>query len=438
MKVIEINEQEFDEYVINQELANPWQTSFYGKACTALGYDVKYLGFEEGMSLKGATMLILKTVYLGQSISYSPRGVITEYEDSKNVENIFKALFDYCNSNKIMGFIMDPSIILTIRDKDGQLKINEQNIDKKLDNIMQGGDLLKANTYARDIVNHLISDVDFEFFGQNLGFEATLPRWYAVNNLPFDPRQLFKKIDKRIRNKLRKSIKMGVEIYKDDSKNVELIYDVLKTKFKRPIEYYKNLIQNNPHIEIYVAKINSEKYINNSKVLYEQELEKNDILNKVIQEKNALGKNTNHVLNSKMDSDNIIGSLKEHLVLSTQTLKDYPEGKIIGVALVSTIGKTVTIFEDGYLPEHGNLHPLNLLRWKILENYSNSNYRAIIMGEITGGFLRQRNPYYGVNEAKLAFRGNMLEYIGEFGIVINKTLFNLYLASTNKRHNFKI
>ena len=34
------------------------------------------------------------------------------------------------------------------------------------------------------------------------------------------------------------------------------------------------------------------------------------------------------ILNQKMESDKIINSFKEHLVISTQTLKDYPDGKI--------------------------------------------------------------------------------------------------------------
>lgn len=438
MKIIEINEQEFDDFTVNHELGNPWQTSFFGKAATTLGYEVKYLGIEEGMSLKGAMLILLKTVYLGQKISYAPRGIITEYDDLKQLERIFSSLKDYFNNNKIMGFIMDPPIILTIRDKNGQVKIVSQNIDKKIDTLINGGDILKANPNAREIVNHLIKKIDFEFRGQNLFFEAILPRWYGVTNLPVNSRQLFSKIDKRVRTKLRKSIKMGVEVYKDEIKNVNNIYEILKLKFNRPIEYYQNFIKNNPNCEIYIAKLNSEKYINSSKVLYEQELEKNEILNKIISEKNSRGSNINKTLNAKMNSDNLIASLKEHLINSTQTLKDYPNGKIIAVAIVSTVGKSISIFEDGYDPAHSNLHALNLLRWKILETYSNSNYRAFITGEITGGFIRERNSLYGINEAKMSYKGNMLEYVGEFGLITNKTLFNLYIAANNERYDFRI
>ena len=45
---------------------------------------------------------------------------------------------------------------------------------------------------------------------------------------------------------------------------------------------------------------------------------------------------------------------------------------------------------------------------------------------------------YGINQARLSLRGNVLEYIGEFGIMTNRAMYNLYLASVIDRHKFKI
>ena len=57
-----------------------------------------------------------------------------------------------------------------------------------------------------------------------------------------------------------------------------------------------------------------------------------------------------------MESDRIINNFKEHLVISTQTLKDYPNGRIIAMCIVIRDKNNVTIFEDGYLKEYGNLN----------------------------------------------------------------------------------
>ena len=81
MKIVELTPQDFDVYAKDHELANPWQTSNFGNAATALGYSTMYLGFEDGLAIKGVTLLLTKNVYLGQSVSYAPRGPLLDYED---------------------------------------------------------------------------------------------------------------------------------------------------------------------------------------------------------------------------------------------------------------------------------------------------------------------------------------------------------------------
>lgn len=438
MKIVELGQEEFDNIAKNHEYANPWQTSNFGKAAEALGYEVLYLGFEDGRAIKGCTLLLTKNVYLGQSVSYAPRGILIDYEDYKLLESALNELKSYLNDKKIMSFTMDPPVILSIKNNKGQLKEDSKGVDKKLDAILHGGDILKANAYATNIRELIMKKAKFEYRGENLYFDSILPRWYAFTNLPINAKTLLAKIDKRARNKLRKAAKLGLEILRDETQNINYIYDIAKENFRRPIEYYKNFIENNPDCEIYLARINSEKYVNNSKVLYEREIERNELLNRIIQEKNRKGKNMNRVLNQKMESDAIISAYKEHLVKSTQTLKDYPDGKVIAFCIVTKNGNNVSIFEDGYLKEHGDIPAIALLRWKILEHYSNSNFRTFNFGAITGNFNKKQNPLYGLNQSRLSLRGNVIEYIGEFGIMTNKTMYNLYQASVIDRHKFRI
>lgn len=438
MKIVELTPENFDAYAKSHEYANPWQTTNFGNAAISLGYEVLYLGFEEGMEVKGVTLLLTKNVYMGQSVSYAPRGPLIDFENFDFAEQALKELKKYLNDKKIMSFTMDPPVILSIRNKYGALKENTNDVDKKLDAILHGGEIVKANQYAKDIVNFLLKKMNFDFRGQNLFFEGILPRWYAVTNLPINAKTLLSKIDKRARTKLRKSARLGVEILKDETKNIQAIYEIAKEKFNRPMEYYQNLIINNPECEVYIARVNSERYVNNSKGLYEKEIERNERLNIIIQERNASGKNIRKTLNQKMESDRIIAGYKEHLVKSTQTLKDFPNGRIIAMCIVIKHGNNVSIIEDGYLKEYSNLNAAFLLRWQVIKQYSSSNLRTFIFGEITGGFDPRRNPIYGLNEAKLALRGSILEYIGEFGIMTNKTMYNLYQTTVNERFEFKI
>ena len=89
----------------------------------------------------------------------------------------------------------------------------------------------------------------------------------------------------------------------------------------------------------------------------------------------------------------------------------YPNGRVIAFCLVMRHGNNISIFEDGFLKEYSNLNAAHLLRWKIIEQYSNSESKTFIFGEITGGFDITRNPLYGLNQAKLAFKGSIMENI---------------------------
>ncbi len=438
MKVLELRSDEFDSIAKNHELANPWQTSSFGKAAEALGYNVMYLGFEHNNSVSSAALILTKNVYLNQYVAYCPRGILTDFSDFRTLDTLLRYLKEYLNNKRIMGFTMDPPIILNIRNKTGIYKQNESSIDKKLDAILYGDNTLKKHSDAEEIRKTLLKKFNYEYRGENLYFDAILPRWYAVTTLPINPKKLLTKIDKRTRNKLRKAAKLGVDILKDDTKNIDYIYDVAKTTFGKPIEYYKSFIEDNPDCEIFIAKLNTEKYVNNSKVLYEREIDKNERINAIVQDRNRKGKNLNRALNKKMESDKIIASYKEHLLSSTETLKNYPEGKVIAFCIVTKSGDRLEIFEDGYLKEHSAISALALLRWKILEYYSDSNFRSFNFGAITGNFKKEENTLYGVNQARLSLLGSVVEYVGEFGIMTNRTLYNLYLASTKDRFHFKI
>lgn len=136
---------------------------------------------------------INKNVYLGQSISYAPRGVLIDYEDYNFLESALKCLKDYLSDKKIMSFTMDPPIIMSVRNKHGNLTENRGSVDKKIDAILHGGDELKANQYAKEIREVIMKKANFEYRGENFYFEGILPRWYAITTLPINARRLLSK-----------------------------------------------------------------------------------------------------------------------------------------------------------------------------------------------------------------------------------------------------
>ena len=435
MKIVELSADEFDGFSKTHKLANPWQTSFFGKAAEKLGYEVLYLGFEDNGNIFGCTLLLTKNVYLGQSISYAPRGLLIDYENYKQVEVTLKTLVNYLSNRKIMSLTFDPEIILNVRNRKGLLLDKEDELEKRKYQQLINGPQVEPSNNASNIRELIIRKCNFEYCGEKLFFEGIMPRWYAISPLQINPKNLLNMIGKNKRKKLIKVSKLGVEILKDDTKDINSIYEVLKENGK-PIEYYQNLINGNEDCEVFIARINPKTYIQHSKYFYMTELERNDALNNKVT--NRKGKNTQKYINAKMESDKAIEGYKEHIKKATDILTNYPSGKIIAVSIVMKANGTINIMEEAYLKEYKSISALHLTRFKILRHYANSNYKYINYGYITGDFDRKRNIYYGINESKLALGARTAEYIGEFGIRTNKAMYTLYQASTKDRFKFKI
>lgn len=415
MKVIELRPEQFFEYIKNETNSNPWQTPWYGNILSKFNFSIDYIGFEEDGRLIGASLLLGKIVYMGFKHYYAPRGIITDYNDLRMLDLILKELQKYIFRKKGILLTIDPFVIKTIRNKNGVSIFENEN--------------------CSSIINTICKN-NFDYLENDPYFEGIQPRWHAEVDLPVNPTKLFGRLSKTIRNKLRKAAKFGVEIYQDETANIEELYKLIDHEPKRPIEYYKELKNNfGNNCEIYYARINTETYVENSKILYEKSMETIDQLNGAIQTNSYKGKNMRAILNKKMDTDKVVSSYKEHLVKSTQLLQKYPEGYTIAGCIVLKNNDDVYIYEEFYAKEFGSLCPLHMLKWKIIEKFARLNGK-ISLGPITGEFDKTKNNIIGLNNVKLDYSASAIEYIGEFTSIINKPLFTLYSSSGKKE--FKI
>ena len=169
----------------------------------------------------------------------------------------------------------------------------------------------------------------------------------------------------------------------------------------------------------------------NSKYLYEKEEEVNDYLNNIIQNDGSRGKDMRTVLNKKMESDKILASYKKHLVVATNLLKEHPDNIVIGGAIVINHDNKLYLLIEGYNPTYGNLCPGYLTKWKIIEKYCKTNIVKFDMNAISGDFT-SNNKFKGLNEAKLGYNSDAVEYIGEFNLIVNKAMYSLYRNTKDK------
>lgn len=413
MEIIKISKEEFDTFAETQDYYNIWQTSKYGAMAQTLGYDVEYIAFKNQSKTVGASLILSRLVYMGFRIHYMPRGMIINYSDKDLLKSALNELKRFLFREKSLGIYLDPLILKSTRNRKGEI----------------------IETYNTNDIFKIFRRAGADYLERNLYFEGFHPRFYAYLNLTKkSPEKFFKSLSKQTKNKLRKAAKFGVEIFKDQTNNVENLFAFVSNYSKRPITYYQELVNNfKENCEIYYAKVNTEKYVQNSKILYEKEIEDNDYLTNTIQSTGYKGVNMRTVLNKKMESDKVLASFKQHMVTSTDLLRNHPEGLVIGAVIVIREKNTIHFFEEYQDKNYRNLNALTLLRWKILEKYLELNIDKIDFGAVTGEFDKTKNSLYGLTEAKTAFQGQIEEYIGEFGIIINKTMYSLYAGSDEKQ-----
>lgn len=413
MKIVTLSPKQFDEYAKKHRYRNYYQSTAYGNTMIKFGYNIHYLGIvNEQNQLAGATLIIYREVFMGNKIAYAPRGILFDYNTKKEVEEMTKALKQLLGKQGFMLLRIDPYIPLSIRDKDGNI--------------------MNMNNQGEKIIENL-QEADFSYKGKTLYFETEKPRWEGLILLNKDIREIFTNFEKRTRNKIRKATNSGIEIFKDEKKEVESLFEFVKRKTPKPIEFYKEMCKNyGDNIDVYYARLNTETFIINSRRTYEKEIEYNDTLANNIQNLSLPEKDRNNYLNKKMESDKLLTTYKNTLVMATELLKNYPEGIIIGGALVISYDNAAYIFIDGIDERYTALNANYLLKWRMIEDYKRKGYKYLNLNAIVGDF-EKKNKYSGLNDMKLGFNTTITEYIGEFDIILNSFTYNLYRKFNKKK-----
>lgn len=406
MKIVKLSSAQFDRFASTHRYRNYFQTSMYANVMIKFGYHAQFLGMvNDDNKLMGATLIIYKEVFMGNKIAYAPHGILFNYEDLDNVKEMTQKLKKVLGKQGFMLLRIDPYVPLTIRDYEGNI--------------------MNFNNKGNNIIDNLTKS-GFNYKGKTLYFETEKPRWEALVLLQKDIREIFTKIDKRTRNKIRKASNSGIEVVKSEERDVTDLYNFVGKKEKKPLSYYKTLVDKfESNIEIYYAKINTETFLINSRRNYEKEVEYNETLAEKVQDMSLDPKERNGYLNKKMESDKLITTYKNHLLKATDLLKSNPDGIIIGGAMVIKYDNAAYLISEGIDESYGYLNAGYLLKWQLINDYNLQGLKYLNLNGVVGDFENE-NEFSGLNESKLGFNAIITEYIGEFDIVLNTFAYNWY------------
>ncbi len=405
MKIITLTETEFDKFANNHKYRNYYQTSAYGRTISKNGYDIHYIGIiDDYNNLLGASLLLYKEVFMNYKIAYAPRGFLFDYLNITNLTEFTTRLKKLLGKQGFMLVKIDPLIPVNVRDNNG----NIMNINNEANIVLEN---LKSTGYT--------------YQGPTLFFENEKPRFEAIVMLNKDIKEIYQEFEKRVKHKIKKAIRSGVEIYKGDKDDLEIFYELIKKKYNKPLNYYVDFYNNfEQDIDLYFAKLNTETFVITSRLQYEKEIEtNNELANKIQATTNQSTKRK--LINEKIESDKLVNTYKKNLVWATNLLKENPKGLIIGTALNLCYDNVCYLIIEGFNQSFKSLNPNYLIKWKMINDYKNRNFKYINLNAISGEF-NKITKYSGLNEMKLGFNSLITEYIGEFELVISNLPYNLY------------
>lgn len=409
MKIITLSGEQFTEFAKKHKYRSFYQTVNYGKLMKTDGYDYHLLGFlNNSNELVGATMILFKKIFFSYKIAYAPFGFLVDYSNNDFIEEMTAKLKKLLLKQKFIYLKINPRIECSRRDKDGNIKA----YNSEINNITE---ILLKNNY----IHH----------GFNNYFENLKPRWNAILKLTASNEILYANLSKQTRNKISKAKKCGIEIKEADLENkndLNTFFEFIKRKHDRSFKYYQRLLKEfDGKAKIYLARLNTEKYLKQSKENYEFELSKNELVNYKLQEASRTGESLERIINQKMESDKIIGNSQRHLIDATNLFSKYPKGITIAGILTIEDEDEVNLIIEGFNKKYSEYDPNYLLKWELIEKYNKEGKKSFNLNGIVGEF-KEQNEYSGLNESKLGFGAEAVEYIGEFDLIINKTIYNIY------------
>lgn len=417
MKIVALTKEEFDNFAYHHKYSTYYQTSAYAETSRYEGLNTFYIGFVQDNELVGVTLFLHKTIYLYYKYAYAPRGFLIDYTDSKLVKNVTMGLINLLKKQHYAFIKIDPPIICSERDNKGNIIYFSNTINQILDT-------LKSNSYIH--------------MGFNKYFENYKPRLNAFVNLTYDLEKIYSNITNEVKEKIENSVKSGLEISLDTTGNIDELYKFIGTKNKkRRKRYYQgmyNSFSRNNAIDIFFVNINTDKYLSNMKRNYDLEAIKNDELASMVQDMSIASSQKQLILNDKMKSDERLNFYKNELIYATNLSRNHPDYFTIGAGFTIKHNNGVELIIDSYLDEYLKFNPRYVFIWELIKKYKSEGFMYINLNGVVGNFSKDKlGKYKNLNDPKLSFNSTIIEYIGEFDLVINDRIYKKYKEEIEKK-----
>ncbi len=405
MFIEEISGEAFKKFAETHMLKNYYQTYEYGELMSHSDYKVMYIGAFVNKEIVAGSLILYKEIAAKVKYGYAPRGFLIDYYDKP-------LLIEF--TNKVKDFFMLRGYAF--------IKINPE----VTYSILNYEDKTKTiNTNSKELLEFL-KKAGYNKLKDNLYFESVLPKYTPIIYLPT---YSMNSINNKIKEEVELATIKGIHLVSGSINDISKFYKFVEDKLNKTEAYYKyiyEIFSKSEMADLVFVEVNYSLY---AKYLQKQYVYEKDCNDKCNIEFSKHSKEEEYY-NKKMESDKRLHDISSTLTVATARMGENISKEYIGAALIIKNEGRVTILISGQDEVYKEIDVKSYLFYKIIESYKNAGYKYLDLNGITADFS-DKNPYKKLNDFKLQFNPTVYEYIGEFDLIVNKTLHQL-LWSTNK------
>lgn len=365
MDFIELNKKQFKRLQDNFLNSNYCQTTAWSDLKTITGWESHYVGVMKDNSVICLALLISKCIFGKKRIFYAPRGFLTNYNNYEILEFFTKEVKKYIKKYNGIALKIDSFIEYCKRNRDG-IRISSKN--------------------RNDLVLFL-KQLGYKHHGFTVGYTSEVQyRWSFYLDISKSLQEIMMQMDKRCRRSLKKAQNYPLITKEVNNNNIQELKKIMEHTckrhncFDRTLEYYQMIKEVfKDKAILLIVYLDKEKYLANFK-------------------------------GDKLYAD--IRNLTEKLIPLSAGVFIYDKYYMHYVY-------------GGTYKEYMPFMAQYKLQFDMIKYARNKQLPIYDFGGISGNFVLNSKDY-GVYEFKRGFGGYVVEYIGEFDLIINKKFYLVY------------
>ena len=405
MKFVELEKQEFIEFSKVNPQALFFQSPYWIEIKEQNGWQGKIVGIKKDGEIIAATILLIKKVIGNIRFAYAPRGFLLDYSDFDLLEKFTSEIKAYLKTQGVAFLKINPYVDYQLRDVNGEVIENTKN----------------------DALMEKLKELGYIHYGFYLDMDEKKdlePRWVSVLDIKDKTiDELFKNFRSGTKWGINNSKKNFITMVEADESNLFEFKNLMEHTSERrgfvdrPLSYYTEMfkiLKRENAVKVLFAEINFKELLDFTQARFDKNAKRLE----VIKDNPKKQKEYNEISSEQK-------SLEPRLQILAKNVEEFGEKKIIAGGWYMLYGREIVyLFGASYKPfmryNSQYLLQYEMLTYAIAEGYDKFNFYGI------DGNFNEDSVNYGLFDFKRGFNADVHELIGEFDLIVNKSLYKQY------------